>query len=103
MIEKQILSNLIYDLEFTKKALPFIREEYFSDITERKIFSLIGAFYEKYTKLPSKEALLVEFNNASGLSDDQSQQGLDYISGMAEQPEDVKEWLTDKTEKFCQL
>jgi hypothetical protein len=102
MIEKQILSNLIYDLEFTKKALPFIREEYFSDITERKIFSLIGAFYEKYTKLPSKEALLVEFNNASGLSDDQSQQGLDYISGMAEQPEDVKEWLTDKTEKFCQ-
>jgi len=29
--EKTLLSNLIYNEEFTRKALPFIKEEFFQD------------------------------------------------------------------------
>ena len=34
MIEKTILSNLIFNDEYTRKVLPFLDERYFSDIVD---------------------------------------------------------------------
>ena len=36
-IEKTILANLIHNEQYTRKVLPFIKGDYFSDRTERTI------------------------------------------------------------------
>ena len=70
MIEKTILSNLIFNDEYTRKVLPFLDERYFSDIDDKKIYNLIKAYHLDYNECPSQEALVIELNNAGGLSDD---------------------------------
>jgi replicative DNA helicase len=102
MIEKTILSNLIYNDEFTRKALPFLEPEYFTDIVVRKIYNIINDFHLKYNQCPTKEALLVELDDSSGLSDDQVEQAKQVISDFEEPTEEIREWVLDKTEKFCQ-
>ena len=56
-IERTVLSNLIHNEEYTRRVLPFIKEEYFSDRLEKILFSEIYKFVNKYNGLPSKEAL----------------------------------------------
>ncbi len=56
-IETQILSNLINDETYVRKVIPFLKEEYFSDSEDRKVFTVIKEFVEKYntpslTKVP---------------------------------------------------
>ena len=66
-IERTALSNLIHNEEYTRKVLPFIKEEYFSDRTERLLFTEIYKFVNKYNSLPTKEALSIEINSAKQL------------------------------------
>ena len=80
MIEKTILSNLIFNDEYTRKVLPFLDERYFSDIVDKKIYNLIKAYHLDYNECPSQEALIIELNNAGGLSDDQAEAAANQIN-----------------------
>jgi hypothetical protein len=44
-IEITILRNFIFNEDFTRKALPFCKEDYFSNRTERLLFKEIDIFY----------------------------------------------------------
>ena len=104
MIEKTILSNLIFNDEYTRKVLPFLDERYFSDIVDKKIYNLIKAYHLDYNECPSQEALVIELNNAGGLSDDQAEAAVNQINEFNPANTEVSnnEWLLDQTEKFCQ-
>jgi hypothetical protein len=41
-IEHIIFGNLIENEEFGRKVIPFLKEEYFTDIVDRKIFSVMN-------------------------------------------------------------
>ena len=47
-IEITILSNLLSNEDFTRKAIPFIKEEYFSNRQEKILFTEIFKFVDKY-------------------------------------------------------
>ena len=47
-IEQTILSSLFFREEYTRKVLPFIKEEYFGNRVEQLLFSEIFKFVEKY-------------------------------------------------------
>ena len=53
-IERTALSNLIHNEEYTRKVLPFVKQEYFADRLEGILFSEIYKFVEKYNSLPTK-------------------------------------------------
>ena len=59
-IEITILRNLIFNEDFTRKALPFIKEDYFSNTIERSLFREINDFVIKYKTFPTKEAVVIE-------------------------------------------
>lgn len=63
-LEQTILKNLIYNEEYTRKVLPFIRADYFADATERNIFKEIFAFVNQYKTLPTNEALIINFTES---------------------------------------
>ena len=68
-IETTILSNLFFNEDFTRKALPFIESDYFTNSEESILFSEIEKFVENYKNLPTKDTILIELSSRKDLTD----------------------------------
>ena len=103
-LEQIILKNLIYNEEYTRKVLPFIRADYFSDNTEQVVFKEVFEFVNKYKNLPSNEALIINFTESKNLTETQVRSAIDLLKEIEQSKQDTVElkWLTEQTEKFCQ-
>ena len=101
-IEKTILSAIIFDKEYARKVLPFVKEEYFDDHEHKVLFELIDTYTEKYGVPPSKEALHIDLENKQGLSESTFKDANDLIEAFEHDPLTNKDWLLENTEKFCQ-
>ena len=99
-IERTALSNLIHNEEYTRKVLPFVKQEYFADRLEGILFSEIYKFVEKYNSLPTKEALSIEINSNKNVNEDEYKKITDILSTLSKEPINT-EWLLETTEKFC--
>jgi len=103
-LEQAILKNLVYNEEYLRKVLPFIKPEYFSDRTEKTLFNEIISFTESYNTQTTTEALSIAVKEKNNLSDEEVTKCEDYIKEielLKNESSDIK-WLVDKTEKFCQ-
>ena len=99
-IERTALRNLIHNEEYSRKVLPFIKEDYFSDRLEKLLFKQIYNFITKFNALPTKEALSIEINDSKDINEDEYKKITDIISTL--NPEKINlEWLVETTEKFC--
>jgi replicative DNA helicase len=104
ILEQTILKNLIRNEEYLRKVLPFIKEEYFTDKTEKTIYREVFNFVETYNTTPTIEALTLSIKDKRNLSDEEVSRCDEYLQVM-DKPltEETKvQWLVDKTEKFCQ-
>ena len=99
-IERTALRNLIHNEEYSRKVLPFIKEDYFSDRLEKLLFKEIYKFITKFNALPTKEALSIEINDSKDINEDEYKKITDIIATL--NPEKINlEWLVETTEKFC--
>ncbi len=103
-LEQTILKNLIYNEEFTRKVLPFIRADYFANQSERNVFKEIFAFVNEYKTLPTNEALVINFTESKNHSEPEVRDALQLLQELNKQKDEPTEikWLTTQTEKFCQ-
>jgi replicative DNA helicase len=102
-IEKVILKNLVKNESFTRRVLPFLKSEYFTNEVERNIFNEIRDFTIKYNNLPTTDALLIEVDSLRGLTADQARDASTLIKDLnADEVDTNADWLLDSTEKFCQ-
>jgi len=103
-LEVVILKNLVFNEEYTRKVLPFIKEEYFSNNTEKKFFSQVKTFVDEYKNLPSYESLLIDFTESKTLNETEVQECVDILREINNDKEEKSEmdWLLNQTEKFCQ-
>ena len=100
--ETVILRHLLNDESYARSVLPYLSPDYFSDRIEKTVYQQIDAFVEKYNSLPTKEALSIELDGKTNLTDKEFGDCVDYIAQLdIEQAED-QAWLIDTTEKFCQ-
>jgi hypothetical protein len=95
---------LIFNEEYTRKVLPFIREEYFSDSTHKKFFREVKTFVEEYKNLPTYESLLIDFTESKKLTQLEVNGCVDILRELNSDKGETSEmkWLIDQTEKFCQ-
>ena len=101
-IEQTILKNLIQSDSFSRKVLPFIKDEYFTETDEKTVFNEIKDYFEKYTKTPTAEALLINLENNTRLSDSDLVQSKSIVGSIEKSSEETpQEWLIDETEKWC--
>ena len=99
-IENTILASLFFKEDYTRKVLPFIKEEYFGNRVEQLLFGEVFKFVEKYNNLPTKDAILIELNSRRDINEEELQHLKDYIVGV-ENTESDEQWLLETTEKFC--
>lgn len=102
MLEKTIISNLIYNSEFSRKVYPYIKEEYFDDQGIKKIFSSYSEYVDKYNSPPSLEALKITLDDRKDLNEQSYKEIVQTISELKVDNDTNSEWLLDQTEKFCQ-
>ena len=50
-IEKVIFNNLVFNEEYTRKVIPFLKEEYFNDYNDKIVYGLINDYFAKYNTL----------------------------------------------------
>ena len=99
-IERIILRNLFYNEDFTRKVLPFIKSEFFTNHNESILFGEINEFVLKYKNLPTKETILVELNKRKDLKEDELTEIKTIVNKLDNQEVELQ-WLLDTTEKFC--
>ena len=99
-IETKILSNLVYDEQYCRKVIPFIKTDYFSERKETILAKVILDFFTKYNKPLTKEILSIEVGNRTDINDKELSEINGYIETMSH--EEVNEtWMLEQTEKFC--
>ena len=101
-IELVVLKHLLNEEDYARRTLPYLKSEYFSEMNERVIYQEIDKYLSQYNALPTKEALLIELDNNTKVSDENFSKCSEMISELNPDPDTDKEWLIEKTEKFCQ-
>ena len=99
-LETTILNNLFFQEDYTRKVLPFLKEEYFGLRTEKILFREIYKFVEKYNNLPTKESILIELSQRKDINEEEHTQLKDIVNSITKLDSDPK-WLLDTTERFC--
>ena len=100
-LEVTILSNLIYNEKYTRKVIPFLKSEYFTTKTHKVIFLEIHEYVGNYNALPSLNALGIECQERTDLSEDQFKDITEALSGLSKEETDF-DWIVDTTERWCQ-
>jgi replicative DNA helicase len=102
-LETTILKNLIRNDEYTRKVLPFIKEEYFGSLEDKLLFGKVSEFIEKFNTNPTFDALTIEVENIRGTSDETVKKIVETIDEIRSDKVDTNlDWLIESTEKFCQ-
>jgi replicative DNA helicase len=101
-IELTILKNLIHNEDFARKTLPFLKEDYFSDSSERQVFKRISDFMTKYNSRPTREAIGIEIESSSNLSEEEHKRSMELVRNLVEPEPVTMDWLLESTESFCQ-
>ena len=101
-LEQTILKNLIQNEEFTRKTLPYIKSEFFSERDEEFLFKQIRDYFLKYQTSPTPEALIIDIDEKQDVDQQLISDTMllikDIKGDMSDTPD---EWLIDSTEKWC--
>ena len=100
MIENNILHGLIVDEEYTRKCLPFVQPEYFSDPAHKLLFKMSSEYFAKYNTVPNRQVLDIELGQVGNVDQQTIEAALSFLNTPPDPVQD--EWLVDETEKFCQ-
>ena len=99
-VEFLILRNLLYNEEYTRKVIPFIKDDYFEEQNQKIIFQEISSFIQEYNKLATKEILSIEVEKRNDINDTNFKEVVDIISSLEDEVGEI-DWLIDSTEKWC--
>ena len=100
-LEVTILSNLVYSEKYARKVLPFLKSEYFTAREHKIIFLEIHEYISQYDACPSLNALGIECQERTDLTEDQFKEIIQVLNVLSDDPTD-HDWLIDTTEKWCQ-
>ena len=99
-VEILVLRNLLYNEEYLRKVVPFIKADYFEDSQQKIVFEEILNFVNEYNQPATTEVLCIEVEKRQDINDTSFQQITKLISYLEDVPTDY-DWLLDTTEKWC--
>ena len=102
MLEEIIFSHLLFNEEYSRKVIPFLKNEYFQTRTNKILFELIDGYVKTYNVVPSKEALNTKLQSLDNISEDEFKSCGELITKLEADLKTSVDWLCDQTEKFCQ-
>ena len=99
-IEEITLSKLILNDTYTKKVLPFIKEDYFDTPTHKVLFSTLSEYVNKFETTPEPNALKIEVEKRRDISEEIYQEVEQFLNNL-DRDHYNEDWLIETTEKWC--
>jgi replicative DNA helicase len=102
-MEQIILKNLLKKEPFLRKALPYLKPDYFHEKADKVVFEEILEYVNKYNVVPDPAAININVDNRNDVFDTELagiHELIDVITN--DEQETDQAWLADATEKFCQ-
>ena len=99
-VELLVLRSLLYNEDYARKVIPFIRGDYFEQPSQKIVFEEVSEFITEYDELPSKEALYIEVEKREDVNEEVYKQIKELIGVLDDAPAD-QEWLVNTSEKWC--
>ena len=99
-VEFLILRNLLYNEDYVRKVIPFLKADYFEDRNQKIVFEEIIKFVEQYNKPATKEVLCIEAEKRQDITDDSFKEITSLIGSLDDKLSEF-EWLVNTTEKWC--
>lgn len=100
--ERIILSGLLQDPAYMRHVIPFIKDEYFSDLKERRLYQLINKYIIQYNEAPSKVALSITVAKDEKLNEKATEETQLIVKDVFDiiPQENNKDWMIQQTEKW---
>ena len=99
-VEFLILRNLLYNEEYIRKIIPFLKTEYFEDPNQKIVFEVILSFVQEYNQPATKEVLCIEIEKRKDINDTSFKEIIQLVSCLDDVPVEF-DWLVNTTEKWC--
>ena len=99
-VEFLILRNLLYNEEYVRKVLPFLKADYFEERNQKIVFEEILNFVQEYNKPATKEVLCIETEKRQDINGSEFEEITKLISYLEDEPSEFN-WLVNTTEKWC--
>ena len=99
-VELLVLRSLLYNEDYARKVVPFIRGDYFEQPSQKIVFEEVSEFITEYDELPSKEALYIEVEKREDVNEEIYKQVKELIGVLDDAPAD-QDWLVNTSEKWC--
>ncbi len=68
-VEILILRNLLFNEEYLRKVVPFIKSDYFEDPHQKIVFEEVLNFVQEYNEPATKEVLCIEAEKRQDIND----------------------------------
>ena len=99
-IEEITLSKLILIDTYTKKVLPFIKDDYFDTPSHKILFSTLSEYVNKFETTPEPNALKIEVEKRRDISEEIYKEVEQFLNNL-DRDHYNEDWLIETTEKWC--
>ena len=99
-IEEITLSKLILNDTYTKKVLPFIKDDYFDSPSHKILFSTLSEYVNKFETTPEPNALKIEVEKRRDISEEIYKEVEQFLNNL-DRDQYNEDWLIETTEKWC--
>ena len=99
-IEEITLSKLILNDTYTKKVLPFIKDDYFDSSSHKVLFSTLSEYVNKFETTPEPNALKIEVEKRRDISEEIYKEVEQFLNNL-DRDQYNEDWLIETTEKWC--
>jgi len=99
-IEEITLSNLIINEPYTRKVLPFIKDEYYDSQSHKILFSTLSDYVNKFETTPEPNALKIEVEKRRDISEEIYKEVEQFLNNL-DRDQYNEDWLIETTEKWC--
>ena len=99
-IEEITLSKLILNDTYTKKVLPFIKDDYFDTPSYKILFSTLSEYVNKFETTPEPNALKIEVEKRRDISEEIYKEVEQFLNNL-DRDQYNEDWLIETTEKWC--
>jgi archaellum biogenesis ATPase FlaH len=101
--ESLVIKGLATNENYTRKVLPYVKDDYFESSVGRIAFSLCSGYFAEYGECPTKQSLAVRLEQYEGATDDEFRQVSETFDILLDSSEVANvDFLVDTTEKWCQ-
>ena len=99
-IEEITLSKLILNETYTRKVLPFIKDDYFDLSSHKILFSTLSEYVNKFETTPEPNALKIEVEKRRDISEEIYKEVEQFLNNL-DRDQYNEDWLIETTEKWC--